>query len=595
MIKPKSLSSLIRESGLTEDDLNQPVKSEHCDHIAKLLGRDWECLAASIGFEEYEVDNIKEDYRYQKVERRRIELLRKWKKKFGSDATYARMVHGLEKIGNRELIETALKLCRNCKPWNSGLGEPDIDTAGSKYEDRKQHNTNADDISNIALSFAMVLTYLLFTYGFITDVYRNIHVSVIFHETSCIQNDSTMALWSPKFQRGTNCSEGIGHDLPLLHGFFVGREDDIIKVMDKARKDNILNINDAPGFGKSTLAIQTGYSLVRNCTSVGYINIEELSWKILSEFTDSTSKKYFTPEKKPVSSKSIQKKQKALTAFTNSQIAKKDTGDSEPSNDFDPGYVTELLQWSKSLKQTTFLIFDTADFVLTGSLRKKFINVVKLLIQYSNFYLHVIIVSQEKLLMLENFNQWTVRQLSQQASVEFLNKLAPDIASNQMTEIAELIQGYPLPLKVIGNILNIYGQSIIQELEYELQQLISVLDKVSDHQQRFSIMMDLVLYKLEFKKKCGYSVSLFPGSFSRDAGAKILSKVCLELFEKCSLLEEYLNISLETSIVTECIGYRGGCRASKGGGHNTHLCLLPTRKLETTPIFGISRRNLNGC
>ena len=59
MIKPKSLSSLIRESGLTEDDLNQPVKSEHCDYIAKLLGQDWECLAASIGFEKYEVDNIK--------------------------------------------------------------------------------------------------------------------------------------------------------------------------------------------------------------------------------------------------------------------------------------------------------------------------------------------------------------------------------------------------------------------------------------------------------------------------------------------------------------------------------------------------------
>ena len=155
-------------------------------------------------------------------------MLRKWKKKFESDATYARKVHGLEKIGNRELTETAMKLCRNCKPWNSSLREPDIDTAGSKYEDRKQHNTNADDISNIALSFALVSMYLLFTYGFITDIHRNIHVSVIFHETSYIQNDSTMALWSPKFQRGTNCSEGIGHDLPLLYGFFVGREDDII-------------------------------------------------------------------------------------------------------------------------------------------------------------------------------------------------------------------------------------------------------------------------------------------------------------------------------------------------------------------------------
>ena len=221
-------------------------------------------------------------------------------------------------------------------------------------------------------------------------------------------------------------------------------------------------------------------------------------------------------------------------------MANKDCEDSESSDYFESSYVSELREWSKRLNQITFLIFDNADFILTGSLRRKFINIVTLLIHHSNFHLHVIIVSQEKLLLLENFNRWTVRQLSQQASVELLNKLAPDIASNLTTEIAELLQGCPLALKVIGNILNIYGESIVPELEYELQQQpISVLDKVSNQQQQFSIMMDLVLSKLEFLEKCGYAVSLFPGSFSREAGTLILSKECLEQFEKHSLLDEY--------------------------------------------------------
>ena len=133
-----------------------------------------------------------------------------------------------------------------------------------------------------------------------------------------------------------------------------------------------------------------------------------------------------------------------------------------------------------------------------------------------------------------------MKELSQQASIELLSKLAPDIANNQLRTIADLLQGYPMALKVIGNILRISGQDIIQELENELQQQpIDVLDKVSDHRQQFGRMMDLVFSKLKFFK-CGYNVSLFPGSFSREAGIAVLpSKECLYMFERHSLLDEY--------------------------------------------------------
>ena len=60
MIALKCLSDLIKENGLTEDDLNQPMKREHCDEVATRVGRDWESLATSIEFEEYEVNDIQD-------------------------------------------------------------------------------------------------------------------------------------------------------------------------------------------------------------------------------------------------------------------------------------------------------------------------------------------------------------------------------------------------------------------------------------------------------------------------------------------------------------------------------------------------------
>ena len=259
----------------------------------------------------------------------------------------------------------------------------------------------------------------------------------------------------------------------------------------------------------------------------------------MSEFTK--FKKHFKTEEKSTSgSKSSPKMQTTtLTTFTKSLVAKEYPTDSESST-FASSYINELQQWSKDINHTTVLIFDNADTVLVSSFRNRFIDLIALLVHNSKFRLHIIVVSQEKLFLVEKFDRWTVKELNQTASIELLSILAPDVPTNQLEKIAELLQGCPLALKVIGSMLNIYGQDITHELENELQQQpINVLDKVSDQKQRFSVIMDLILSKLEFIRKCGYMVSLFPGSFSREAGITILaSKECLEMFEKQSLLDE---------------------------------------------------------
>ena len=65
-------------------------------------------------------------------------------------------------------------------------------------------------------------------------------------------------------------------DSPILyHDLFVGRENDVEEVVRRVASAHIVNINGAPGFGKSTLAIHVGYELVKKGTSVRYINVED--------------------------------------------------------------------------------------------------------------------------------------------------------------------------------------------------------------------------------------------------------------------------------------------------------------------------------
>ena len=525
MIQPKSLNSLIKESGLTKDDLNKPMKPEHYDKIATLVGQDWESLATAIGFEEFEVNDIKEAYHHREPRDGRIALLRKWKKKYGSDATYAKMIHGLEEVRNRKLTELVIRQCRECIQKESTC----VDRTKNGL---KHHHTNTDHKSKTdVLILVFILMYLLLLCGCFTIGIRRNYILGTLH----VHNDSAMGLWFSNLPK--NCSLQVGHDLPLLHGHFVGREKDIREVIRKVKKTNIININGAPGFGKSTLAIHVGYRLVQNCTSVRYINMEELSWKVLSEFTDESERKSKTEWK---SANKFERQTTALTANTDtSSLVMKENVEFNTDESSDM-YVEKLKQWSKSINRTTVLILDNTDFILVGSLRrKKFKNMITSLIHGSELHLHIIVVSRVKE-YFENFDWWTVRELSQQASVKLLAELTPDIASNHMTGIAELLQGHPLALKITGSILHVYGKDSIPEMESELKnQPINVLDKV-DYGQRFSFMMDSILNQLEFFRECGYSVSLFPGSFSREAGREILSSIkCLEMLEKHSLLDDY--------------------------------------------------------
>ena len=58
-----------------------------------------------------------------------------------------------------------------------------------------------------------------------------------------------------------NCTAVSESNLPIIHPLFVGRENDMHQVLRKVARVYIVNINGAPGFRKSTLAIHVGYQI----------------------------------------------------------------------------------------------------------------------------------------------------------------------------------------------------------------------------------------------------------------------------------------------------------------------------------------------
>ena len=499
MSAPKSLSDLLKDNGLTEEDLKQEVKEEHCHMIAMQVGRDWQTLATFIGVSDIDVDDIKE--MYQEPQDRRLALLTKWKKLYGSEATYAKMAHGLEGTGNRKLTEYLLQ----CQKDNSDICHSAAKATRKKKKTRKKKVKESCEektlpknkhyckeyvskitVSSLIVTLVLILAFLC--YNILKDGSTTL-LSTPQEQSSA----SSIVQWSPKVYNSTSCSQPVGYDLPVLYDIFVGREDDIKEITRKVMnvEFNIFNINGAPGFGKSTVAIHAGHKLVRDCIPVRYINMEGLSWKTLSEFMNESERKFEMEWK--TSSKLNHSKQQtvALTTTIDTSLIEKEIT-IFGSSTYKSSYIKELKQWSKAINQTTVLIFDNADVIPSTSFRinTNFMDLISSLVHNSEMQLHIIIVSQEKLLPLR---RWTVKQLSQQASVELLNKLAPSIADSQLNKIAGLLQGCPLALKVIGNILDIYGENITHELEDELQQQpIDVLDKVTNHKLRFRVTMDLV-------------------------------------------------------------------------------------------------------
>ena len=87
------------------EKLNEPCKDEHLNELALSI-KDWPSIAPFLGLTEAEESAIKNDH--NKTRKQTIEMLRKWRNKFGRKATYRKLAEALLKLEEAGLVE---RLC----------------------------------------------------------------------------------------------------------------------------------------------------------------------------------------------------------------------------------------------------------------------------------------------------------------------------------------------------------------------------------------------------------------------------------------------------------------------------------------------------
>lgn len=104
------LDQLMYNKGLSKQALRRKtVTSQHRYEIGQKIGQSWELLASQIGIPPQDVQDIKETYPLlaQQCDMRSA-MMNKWYELYGSDASYLKLMEGLERVGRRDLIESVL-------------------------------------------------------------------------------------------------------------------------------------------------------------------------------------------------------------------------------------------------------------------------------------------------------------------------------------------------------------------------------------------------------------------------------------------------------------------------------------------------------
>ena len=309
-----------------------------------------------------DVDDIKDKYREPLV--RRLAMMRRWHELWGKEATYLRLIEGLRQIGRRDLIEFVVGIL-NCQQPDNYL--------------RALINLRQSRLKKVIKPEFLAIMILLTTsvmFVMVNIIFPVPKVSDYYNITSTEKNQVTNTTSHPQrvaFDHGIrNCSFPES-DLPMIHPLFVGRENDVYQVLRKVARAHIVNINGAPGFGKSTLAIHVGYEIVKNGTSVRYINVEDK----LSSIVNQMQKSEETASSNTESDVHLERKSsssRSLIECSRSSLSVSIRGKSLRNKN--ENLFEELERWSETVKCTSVLILDNCDDILVGTFRHEFLTLI---------------------------------------------------------------------------------------------------------------------------------------------------------------------------------------------------------------------------
>ena len=107
MEPPPTLEDLVKEVCISPDLLDQKCSHEHLKSISLFLDS-WRRVAPHLGLSKRDIEDIEADERTESE--RRLEVLRKWKMKYGYKATFRNFVVVLLVVGNADNAEQVCRL-----------------------------------------------------------------------------------------------------------------------------------------------------------------------------------------------------------------------------------------------------------------------------------------------------------------------------------------------------------------------------------------------------------------------------------------------------------------------------------------------------
>ena len=323
-------------------------------------------------------------------------------------------------------------------------------------------------------------------------------------------------------------------NLPTFRDPFFGRIEDLetLKTRILSSSVRVININGPPAFGKSSLAIKLGEELLTTelIPAVRYVNTETA--RPLSYLCISNTKEV------------VQTLSKAKGNLVTSNDTKMPVDGNNSANDMC------LCQWSRAIKEKVVLILDDCEHILHSRDREQFFDVIRNCFLSQKQNVVTIIVSQERLLFLnDGFFSLHIRELPLLDSQALLKHYVPNLSNEEASKLSTAVGHYPLALKVIGKLLQMEG---IQYLNVLMKDLLSdksaevVSNRVSSDEERFNTIMDAAFKRLDEQTKlCSRYLSLFPGSTHYEMEEKILRKIidtsCIEKVVRSSFIEDKLD------------------------------------------------------
>ena len=339
------------------------------------------------------------------------------------------------------------------------------------------------------------------------------------------------------FKRMSANQEGE-HNLPWFPPPFIGRDENVSHITNMLLLDPRIrgvHITGAPAIGKSHLAVHVGYELVGHGVNIRYIDVSE------TQLLHEQDPKQNVQD----SSNSVNENNQDSTA-----VARRRTNlmlswfSPQEHNDISVS-ASSLVNWAKGVSTVTTIILDNCDDVLQGDLNDVFLDLIQTL-QKASKYVRIISTSRV-LFTLVGIKHFPLGGLEENSSTDLLQQECETFQVEEMKVVGDLVGHNPLGLRLAAKLACdvMTVNELIDSLRANSVKTLSS-EPISDNQKMQFVIETSIKYLDKEIILCARNISLFPGSFSKEAGVRILSgcgvedaTYCLNSLSHKSLLEWY--------------------------------------------------------